>query len=118
MIKSLLVFTTRTDIFRTVKRLNMLLEVSEAVEKERDYGLGRDYRNPSWDELFRRLDSFDLLRSVANDAPEIKSLYQKHISLITRSLATQLLDDGHYRNIHQQFSELLIDIHEGNLLKR
>lgn len=94
--------------------LRMLLEVSKQVEKERDYGLGRDYHNPLWDELFRRLDSFDLLMAVANDAPEIMLLYQKHVSLVTKSLATQLLDDVHYRNVHLQFNELLSDIHEGN----
>jgi len=88
-----------------------LLTVSDEVAHKQDYGLGRRFENPMWTQLYSEQGSFDVLRSVAINNPEIKALYQKDISLVTRSLATQLLDLVHFSNVLRQLVGLFNEIH-------
>lgn len=78
-----------------------LLDVSETVERERDYGLGskRLGQDPICSTLGNIYYSFDLLRSVANKDPAVALLYpekNKSVSLVTRCVATMVLDNMHF----------------------
>ena len=95
--------------------LHKLLQVSHAVERAQDYGLGSKYENPLWFQLCNEQHSFDLLRFVARNDQAIKTLYHRaEISLVTRCLATQLLELVHFRNMLQQFQSLVNEIQVGD----
>lgn len=92
------------------KTLKRLLKLSDIVAKKEDYGLGREFRERLWNKLLGKLNSFDLLRSVAKNDPQLQTLYERTpFSLITRCLATQLVDWVHFGKLMHQMNVFMND---------
>lgn len=93
----------------TIRRLAL---VARAVETERDYGLGREYRMPTWMELIEGMDSLEILSFIARNDAQIKTLYTHvNVTPLLRALATELLLMVHCRHVLKDLEHLKKDIH-------
>ena len=88
--------------------LRRLLEVSEEVGHQQDYGLGHKLDNVLWMQMLRSIGtkSFNLLRSIAKDKDWTKTFYPNvPVLSLTQCLAVYLLQEVHFLSILLQWRD-------------
>jgi regulator of sirC expression with transglutaminase-like and TPR domain len=94
--------------------LRQLQTVSQEIGQKEDYGLGREFTNQMWEDIYCNGDSFNVLRAVAKDDPTIKALYDMKVSPILKCVAAELMERSHFQGTLPRLSYLSEHLNGGN----
>lgn len=94
--------------------VRQLQTVSQEIGQKEDYGLGREFSNPMWEDIYRNDDSFNVLRAVAKDDPTIKALYSMKVSALLKCVAAELMERSYFEGTLPCLLFLSVRLNDGN----